>query len=520
MTTKHDPAATEHDHHRPPPSTAAAPPAQRTAQPATLPAFVGDARLSGRANAPVRAATLQQMQQTIGNRAAQRLIQRQSAPAAPAPAAADAATAADPNYQNSYHRLAADITSAFEGGRTDSLQTADSGIVSYGKHQATLSSGSLGAVLQAYVGLATSATAQSLAAYLPRVQKKEAALRSDKTFLSLLRTAAGDPAMDQAQDAVFTSRYWTPMAAASAQQGIQSALGYAIFYDTNIQGGHEDVLARTRAKLGGGIGDKVKDQPITEQAFLQTYLEEREARLLRLSAAAAKKGKTADAKMLKASTYRTRELLALVNAGNLDGHGGPDGTLQVHGRSVTGLTEGATVNGEATPVQEMAVQRAPAPQTAPAAQTVPADIAGLNLLPKAQEGAMTLRREDPHVRFTSGRREMADQARAMAQNVVGGGGRNWIGATYAKGGPAQQLQKWVTEHPKARSQAEVQSGLLGIMQAMSPDELMGVSKHLSGEAFDVQPNSIDIKLIQALPGLTQFLPKEGKLVRWHIYIKE
>jgi hypothetical protein len=40
------------------------------------PTILNDARMSGRGNAPVRAAAIQQMQQTHGNRAVQRLIQR------------------------------------------------------------------------------------------------------------------------------------------------------------------------------------------------------------------------------------------------------------------------------------------------------------------------------------------------------------------------------------------------------------------------------------------------------------
>jgi hypothetical protein len=46
-----------------------------------------------------------------------------------------------------------------------------------------------------------------------------------------------------------------------------------------------------------------------------------------------------------------------------------------------------------------------------------------------------------------------------------------------------------------------------------------ISKHLSGEAFDVQPVKKDAskikKTIRGLKGLTKFLDKEGGLVRWH-----
>ena len=47
-----------------------------------------------------------------------------------------------------------------------------------------------------------------------------------------------------------------------------------------------------------------------------------------------------------------------------------------------------------------------------------------------------------------------------------------------------------------------------------------LSKHFSGQAFDVQPvagaaGSAIKKTIRALPKLNNFLEKEGGLVRWH-----
>ena len=48
---------------------------------------------------------------------------------------------------------------------------------------------------------------------------------------------------------------------------------------------------------------------------------------------------------------------------------------------------------------------------------------------------------------------------------------------------------------------------------------IGQPPHLSGDAFDVQPvipDSDDImQTIRDLPGLRQFLEKEGHLIRWH-----
>jgi hypothetical protein len=54
---------------------------------------------------------------------------------------------------------------------------------------------------------------------------------------------------------------------------------------------------------------------------------------------------------------------------------------------------------------------------------------------------------------------------------------------------------------------------------MPEAELVKISRHLTGKAFDVRPvtkNAAAIKAdIRALSGLHKFLEKEGGLVRWH-----
>ncbi len=57
-------------------ATSAAPTSETNLLPAAAGSLLGDPRLSGRGNAPVQAALMQQAQQTIGNRALQRFLQR------------------------------------------------------------------------------------------------------------------------------------------------------------------------------------------------------------------------------------------------------------------------------------------------------------------------------------------------------------------------------------------------------------------------------------------------------------
>lgn len=142
----------------------------------------------------------------------------------------------------------------------------------------------------------------------------------------------------------------------------------------------------------------------------------------------------------------------------------------------------------------------------------------LDLIGAAKAGAEALERKHPDVSFTSGRRGVADQARAMASNVVKN--RHWIAETYSNTAESRSLQVWVSANPQADTQAEIAAGLQAIMAKWSDAQKSRLSKHFSGEAWDVQPvggpKGVAIKAsIRALPGLVKFLEKEGGLVRWH-----
>lgn len=146
-----------------------------------------------------------------------------------------------------------------------------------------------------------------------------------------------------------------------------------------------------------------------------------------------------------------------------------------------------------------------------------AAIEALNLTETARKAAYVLKKAHPSISFTSGRRTKDDQARAMAGNVVSN--RKWIEQTYANSQLRTDCQKWVDDHPDKKTQSEIAEGLLIVLSAADETELAKFSKHLSGEAFDVQPVDVDAesikKTIRGLEGLSKFLDKEGGLVRWH-----
>lgn len=150
-------------------------------------------------------------------------------------------------------------------------------------------------------------------------------------------------------------------------------------------------------------------------------------------------------------------------------------------------------------------------------QAEEATIEALHLEETARNAAKILKAEHPNIVFTSGRRTVADQAHAMASNIVKSGNRHWIGQTYLAG---QKLQHWVDQHPQAKTVDEITAGLTSVMNGMTDDERAHLSKHLIGRAFDVQPVTQNAAAIEAdinkLPGKTKFLTKEGGLVRWHV----
>ena len=151
---------------------------------------------------------------------------------------------------------------------------------------------------------------------------------------------------------------------------------------------------------------------------------------------------------------------------------------------------------------------------------VPKDesIEALQLAPKARTAAYALKQAHPSIKFTSGRRSTNDQARAMAANIVKT--RKWIEETYVPSMVRTKCQQWVDAHRNQKTKAEIAAGLRAVLNSFGDAALGRFSRHLSGNAFDVQPveEGADAikRTIRALPGLDKFLEKEGGLVRWHV----
>jgi hypothetical protein len=140
----------------------------------------------------------------------------------------------------------------------------------------------------------------------------------------------------------------------------------------------------------------------------------------------------------------------------------------------------------------------------------------MQLAPVAKTAATILKARHPQIEFTSGRRDIRQQAHAMASNIVALHDRKWIGKTYLA---AIKCQACVDQNPQAVTVDALTDCLEETMKAMPEAELMKISRHLTGRAFDVKPVTANAEAIKAdirkLPGLHKFLDREGGHVRWH-----
>ncbi len=226
------------------------------------------------------------------------------------------------------------ITSVFESGSPQgnpaAYQTYDAGIISYGKHQATLASGTLNRVMQSYFKRSTSGTSQALKnEFGSRIAKMDPGLRNDGRIKELLLQAAAEAAMNEAQDEVFDQSFYQPAIAAAREYNVGSPLGLAALYDTQIQGGLYIVLPRVTERLGAKIGQA----GITETKWIATFLDLREERLYRLADQFEDKGDAGTANALRISTFRVKEQRQLLQAGNLR----LKGPLTIRGQQIPGI---------------------------------------------------------------------------------------------------------------------------------------------------------------------------------------
>lgn len=218
-------------------------------------------------------------------------------------------------------KAAFNITAGFEGTGYASYQTYDSGLISYGRFQFTLASGSLARVLERFLELSMDRTADTVKrAYLQRVKDRDERLRDDRRFRMLLQHAATLPEMQMAQNEVAFSEYWQVVNDLSlVPRGIQLPLTRAMAFDIGIQHGpRHDIFATAERQLGIQPRSRVTN----EREFAKRVAQVRRQILYRI----------ADQRGLPGVKKRADFWLNLIQAGDWELMGDEDGNIEILGR--------------------------------------------------------------------------------------------------------------------------------------------------------------------------------------------
>ena len=150
----------------------------------------------------------------------------------------------------------------------------DTGHLTYGRSQVTLSSGGLHNLLAEYCASAGAQMAAQLEPLLPRFRANDLTLDTDRSVHTLLRRAGNDHVMHRVQDAFFDKRYWVPACNTAAKCGLTMPLSTAVVYDSRVHGNFEGI--RKQVDKTGTVATGV-----AEQAWIANYVAVRKAWLLR-----------------------------------------------------------------------------------------------------------------------------------------------------------------------------------------------------------------------------------------------
>jgi hypothetical protein len=223
-------------------------------------------------------------------------------------------------------RAAFAITHAFEGGGYATYQTYDSGIISYGRFQFTLSAGNLLTVFNRYLERSNTPVANELRGYMPRLQAKDDSLRQDARLKELCIAAAQEKVMQDVQDEVATQGFYDPVFQTSINpRGLVLPLTHALLFDMAIHHGRfNHLIPKTEQDLGVPSRSRVVENGITEKQFVQKLVENRQANLNAL----------ADRLRLGGLRRRGDFWVNLVNAGDWMLQGDGRGNVNINGKIV------------------------------------------------------------------------------------------------------------------------------------------------------------------------------------------
>ncbi len=166
------------------------------------------------------------------------------------------------------------VVNVFETGRPlgdygkVTLLRGDTGHLTYGRSQTTLTSGNLHLLVKAYCEAPDAEFGEPMSTYLERLDSADLSLDRDVTFRALLREAGEDPLMQTVQDDFFDRIYWAPAVRSAEFIGAETALGMAVVYDSRIHGSWHRIRDRTNLEHG-----KLAD--VGEVSWIGQYVETR-----------------------------------------------------------------------------------------------------------------------------------------------------------------------------------------------------------------------------------------------------
>jgi len=142
-------------------------------------------------------------------------------------------------------------TSEVRGNYGDvTLIAGDTGHLTFGRSQTTLSTGNLHKLLDQYCANAGARFGATIKPFLPRLKDRDTTLDTEAYFQNVLRASADDPVMRDTQDVFFDERYWQPAASSAASEGVVTPLGMAVVYDSHVHGSWTEMRNRTRTAVG------------------------------------------------------------------------------------------------------------------------------------------------------------------------------------------------------------------------------------------------------------------------------
>lgn len=195
----------------------------------------------------------------------------------------------------------------------------DSGHLTFGRSQTTLSTGNLHKLIANYCENPGARLNRKLTPFLPRLKDRDVSLDHDSYFHNVLRASADDSLMRETQDQFFDETYWEVALKAASELNITTALGIAVVYDSVVHGSWKLIRDKVTAQEGSA-------KALGERLWIKAYVETREDWL-------ASHGN----KVLHATVYRTQALSRLMALG----HWGLDLPLVVRGLEISN----ATLNG-------------------------------------------------------------------------------------------------------------------------------------------------------------------------------